>query len=212
MSKTGIVSPTHYESYGMNWLHSFFAGGLTTCGLLNVGGPEKVMHPVIGEREYGLHGRISNAAAEQVSLFEDYENGVYKMKVSGLVKEGILHGESLTLRREITTEFGKSEFTIRDTVTNRAATPQDIMLLYPLWKGKEYKSMEIRMLSGKKSKEYIWVEFLGSLVLDDDGKPYMSIGVIRNINESKQKTLLWKKKAERDSDYESNCKVFRSNN
>ena len=130
MSKTGIVSPTHYESYGMNWLHSFFAGGLTTCGLLNVGGPEKVMHPVIGEREYGLHGRISNAAAEQVSLFEDYENGIYKMKVSGLVKEGILHGESLTLRREITTEFGKSEFPIRDTVTNRAATPQDIMLLY----------------------------------------------------------------------------------
>lgn len=84
-------------------------------------------------------------------------------------------------------------------VENGYVHNEDIMLLYPLWKGKEYKSMEIRMLSGKKSKEYIWVEFLGSLVLDDEGKPYMSIGVIRNINESKQKTLLWKKKAERDS-------------
>ena len=130
MSKTGIVSPAYYESAGMNWLHNFFAGGLTTCGLLNVGGPEKVVHPVIGEREYGLHGRISNTAAEQVSLFEDYENGTYQMKVSGVVKEGILHGESLTLRREISTQFGSSEFTIRDTVTNRAATTQDIMLLY----------------------------------------------------------------------------------
>ncbi len=130
MSKTGIVSPAYYESAGMNWLHSFFAGGLTTCGLLNVGGPEYVEHPVIGKREYGLHGRISNAAAEQVSLFEDFEDGEYKMKVSGVMKEGILHGESLTLRREISTAFGKNEFTISDTVTNRAASPQDIMLLY----------------------------------------------------------------------------------
>ena len=94
MSKTGVVSPAYYESNGMNWLHNFFAGGLTTCGLLNVGGPEEVEHPVIGKRSYGLHGRISNAAAEQVSLFEDYEDGTYKMKVSGLVREGILHGES----------------------------------------------------------------------------------------------------------------------
>ncbi len=130
MSKTGVVSPAYYESNGMNWLHNFFAGGLTTCGLLNVGGPEEVEHPVIGSRTYGLHGRISNAGAEQVSLFEDFQNGEYKMKVSGLVKEGILHGESLTLRREIETAFGKSEFTIRDTVTNRGATAQDMMLLY----------------------------------------------------------------------------------
>lgn len=130
MSKTGVVSPAYYESSGMNWLHNFFAGGLTTCGLLNVGGPEEVEHPVIGKRSYGLHGRISNAAAEQVSLFEDYENGTYQMKVSGLVKEGILHGESLTLRREIETAFGKSQFTIRDTVTNRGAKEQEMMLLY----------------------------------------------------------------------------------
>ncbi|MBO5407943.1 MAG: aldose 1-epimerase family protein [Clostridia bacterium] len=130
LSKTGVVSPAYYESNGMNWLHNFFAGGLTTCGLLNVGGPEEVEHPVIGKRSYGLHGRISNAAAEQVSLFEDYVDGEYQMKVSGVVKEGVLHGESLTLRREIETAFGKSEFTIRDTVTNRGAKDQDIMLLY----------------------------------------------------------------------------------
>ncbi len=130
MSKTGVVSPAYYESCGMNWLHNFFAGGITTCGLLNVGGPEKVVHPVIGEREYGLHGRISNAAAEQVSLYEEWENGEYVMKVSGMVSEGILHGEHLTLRREITTSLGSSEFTIRDVVTNRASFPEDIMLLY----------------------------------------------------------------------------------
>lgn len=130
MSKTGVVSPAYYESDGMNWLHNFFAGTLTTCGLLNVGGPEVVNHPVIGDRVYGLHGRISNTAAEQVSLYEEWENGEYVMKVSGLMREAILHGEELTMRREISTKLASKEFTITDTITNRAATPQDIMLLY----------------------------------------------------------------------------------
>lgn len=130
MSKTGIVSPSYYESGGMEWLHSFFAGGLTTCGLLNVGGPKKVEHPVIGLRDYGLHGRISNSAAEQVCVYEEWENGEYVMKISGLMCEAILHGEHLTMRREIATKYGSSEFTIRDVVTNRAAKPQQTKLLY----------------------------------------------------------------------------------
>ena len=130
MSKTGIVSPAYYESSGMNWLYNFFAGALTTCGLLNVGGPEKIQHPVIGEREYGLHGKITNCAAERVSLYEEWENGEYVMKVSGVMNEGILHGEHLSLKREIITKFGSNEFKLRDKVTNHGAMPQDIMLLY----------------------------------------------------------------------------------
>ncbi len=153
MSKTGVVSPVYYESSGMNWLYNFFAGALTTCGLLNVGGPEKVTHPVIGEREYGLHGRITNSAAEQVSLFEDYENGEYVMRVSGVVNEGILHGESLALRREISTRLGASEFTIRDTVTNRGATQQDIMLLYHINMGYPLLDSGARFVSDSKAIE-----------------------------------------------------------
>ncbi len=130
ISKTGIVSPSYYESTGMNWLHNFFAGALTTCGLLNVGGPKTVTHPVIGNREYGLHGRISNCAAEQVSVYEDWEDDKYVMKALGLMSEGILHGEHLTLRREITTSYGSNEFSICDTVTNYDAKPQNIKLLY----------------------------------------------------------------------------------
>ena len=130
LSKTGITGPAYYESDGMKWLHTFFAGALTTCGLLHVGGPETVTHPVVGEREYGIHGRISNCTAEQVSVYEDWENDEYVMKVSGVMSEGVLHGESLTLRREIATKFGSKEFTIRDVITNRATLPQPIMLLY----------------------------------------------------------------------------------
>ena len=150
MSKTGIVSPAYYESEGMSWLHNFFAGTLTTCGLLNVGGPEKVIHPVIGERTYGLHGRISNCGAEQIALFEGWEKGKYVMRVSGMVQEGILHGEHLTLRREISTELGSKEFRIKDVVTNHAALPQDIMLLYHINVGYPILDSGSRLIADSK--------------------------------------------------------------
>ncbi|MEA4890508.1 MAG: aldose 1-epimerase family protein [Clostridiaceae bacterium] len=129
-SKTGIVSPAYYESEGMGWIRSFFAGMMTTCGLMNVGGPSKQPHPVIGDRTYGLHGRISNCAADQISCYEDWHAGTYVMRISGRMKEAVLHGESLSLRREIETAFGQSDFTIRDTVTNDSQYEQPFMIMY----------------------------------------------------------------------------------
>lgn len=147
MSKTGIVAPAYYESNGMNWLHNFFAGTLTTCGLLNVGGPQTVEHAVIGEREYGLHGRISNCAAEQVSVFEDWVGDDYVMKVSGLMREAVLHGEHLTLRREISTTLGSKQFLLKDTVTNHNVLPQEIMLLYHINAGYPLLDKNSRFIS-----------------------------------------------------------------
>ncbi len=151
MSKTGVVSPDYYESNGMNWLHNFFAGMLTTCGLLNVGGPQKVTHSVIGEREYGIHGRISNCAAEQVSVFEDFVDGEYVMKVSGLMREAVLHGEHLTLRREISTTLGSKEFKLKDTVSNLNVLPQEIMLLYHINMGYPLLDKGSRFISNSKT-------------------------------------------------------------
>ena len=151
MSKTGIVSPDYYESNGMNWLHNFFAGMLTTCGLLNVGGPQKVTHSVIGEREYGIHGRISNCAAEQVSVFEDFVDGEYVMKVSGLMREAVLHGEHLTLRREISTTLGSKEFKLKDTVSNLNVLPQEVMLLYHINVGYPLLDKDSRFVSNSKA-------------------------------------------------------------
>ena len=153
MSKTGIVSPGYYESQGMEWLHNFFAGTLTTCGLLNVGGPQQVHHPVIGDRNYGLHGRISNCAAEQVSVYEEWENGEYIMKISGLMQEGVLHGEHLTLRRKISTKLGSREFTWKDVVTNHGAVPQKTMLLYHINVGYPILDSNSRLIA--ESKEVI---------------------------------------------------------
>lgn len=76
---------------------------------------------------------------------------------------------------------------------------EDIFKLYPLWKGREFDKIELRMRAGKKSKEFIWVEMMGAVLTDEDGRPDVSIGIIRNIDEVKQKTEALKHKAERDS-------------
>ena len=39
MSPCGYVSPAYYDCIGSNWLKSFTAGFLTTCGLQAVGFP-----------------------------------------------------------------------------------------------------------------------------------------------------------------------------
>ena len=52
------------------------------------------------------------------------------MRVSGRMREAILHGENLVLEREITTKFGRSGFTIRDVVENAGFKPEPFMLLY----------------------------------------------------------------------------------
>jgi len=130
ISKTGIVAPAYYESEGMEWLRSFFAGLLTTCGLSNVGGPCTEDDRVLGRRKYGLHGRISNMAAEQVGVREEWLDDELVMTVSGTLREACLHGENLTLRRTITARLGEDCLRIHDVVENEGFTAQPLMLLY----------------------------------------------------------------------------------
>lgn len=130
MSKTGVVSPAYYESEGMEWLRGFFAGLVTTCGLSNVGGPCEEEHRVIGMRRYGLHGRISNTAADNVQLYDGWKDGQYRMQVSGRVREAILHGENLSLRRTVTAELGEPGLTVQDEIRNEGCYDEPVMLLY----------------------------------------------------------------------------------
>ena len=68
MSPCGYVAPAYYDSIGSNWLGSFTAGFLTTCGLQAVGSP---CHDE-GE-ELPLHGSIANIPCEQA--YWDEEQG-----------------------------------------------------------------------------------------------------------------------------------------
>ncbi len=130
ISKTGIVSPEYYEATGMEWLRTFFAGLLTTCGLSNVGGPTEEDHPVLGKQQFGIHGRISNMAADKVSVNEEWKDDDFIMTVSGKMREAVLHGENLSLKRTITSSLGAKSFHIHDIIENEGTQETPVMILY----------------------------------------------------------------------------------
>ena len=146
LSHAGVSAPQPFANKGLDWLRTFFGGLLTTCGLSHVGGPESDEN---GER--GIHGNISNIAAEIESVIQpDPFKGKMDMSITGVMKESKIFGPSLELRRTISGTLGESYLHIHDEITNRANTPAPHMLLYHfnfgwpladegaeiLWKGK----------------------------------------------------------------------------
>jgi len=125
ISRTGIVSPAYYEADGFGFLKSFTAGLLTTCGLSSMGMPS------IDEGEsYGLHGRISNIPAQDVSVYQEWENDEFVMKIRGKVREGETLGKGLCLTREITTKLGSASMSVRDYIENETFASLPLMMIY----------------------------------------------------------------------------------
>ncbi|PWJ59657.1 uncharacterized protein DUF4432 [Dyadobacter jejuensis] len=151
LSHGGVTSPAPFSDKGIDWLRTFGGGLLTTCGLSHVGGPES---DAFGDR--GLHGHISNIAAEIESVVQpDPRQGQYEMRITGVMRETKPFGPSLELRRTISATLGKAEIRIDDEVINRGNTPAPHMLLYHfnfgwplvdegtkiLWEGKWFPRM-----------------------------------------------------------------------
>ncbi len=125
LSSTGITSPSYYEEPGSRWLRSFFAGLLTTCGITYSGAPGPD-----GDEELGLHGRISNAAAEDMSIEQEWNGDEFIISLKGKMREASSMGENMSLTRTITTRLGEKGFHIQDLVENRGFEPQPLMMLY----------------------------------------------------------------------------------
>jgi hypothetical protein len=126
MSKTGIVSPQYYSDRGNDFLRSFYAGFLTTCGLRNVGPPCRVE-----EEEFGLHGRISHTPAEQFSGSTEWVEGHKPvMTLKGRMREARLFGENLILERKLICRAGENSFIIEDRIENYGFREEPLMLLY----------------------------------------------------------------------------------
>lgn len=130
MTKAGVASPECYDARGMEWLWNFFGGMLTTCGMSNAGDPCEDIQPEWGTVSYGLHGRLNNTAASQVSCHADWDGGEYCLEADGLVREGVLHGQNLAMRRTISTALGKNEISVCDVVENEGFRPRELMLFY----------------------------------------------------------------------------------
>lgn len=152
MAKPGIVAAGMYEPETIGWLRGFFAGMLTTCGLSNVGWPCQDAHPVFKTMDHGLHGRIAFTPAEDVCVRQTWEPD-FTIRVSGRMRQAILHGENLVLEREITTRFGQRSFILRDTIENQGFQPEPLMILYHFNFGHPLLSEHARLILPATSTE-----------------------------------------------------------
>ena len=78
----------------------------------------------------GLHGRVSNAAAENVCVNEEWVDDDYVFTLQGMIRESSAMGENMTMTRRIETRLGWKGFTLSDVIENRGFEPQPLMMLY----------------------------------------------------------------------------------
>lgn len=140
MSGTGIRSASHFEPAGLGWLRNFYGGLVTTCGLTNVGSPcadpeHETLYAGIGTEDgevvkLGLHGRVNNTPARQVSYAIPEHSGRLAMWATGAVRESTVFGECLDMRRSISTSAGAAYFLLDDELRNRGWDPVPYMMLY----------------------------------------------------------------------------------
>lgn len=146
LSKAEITDASYLEQQGMEWLRSFHAGMLTTCGFSNVGGPCQDERRIYGLQHFGLHGRLSHIPANEVCCRGEWIDGSYVMTVQGLMRQSAVHAENLTLRRTITAVLGEPKLRIHDVIENEGHTPEPFMLLYHMNFGYPLLSPHSRLL------------------------------------------------------------------
>jgi len=126
LSHSGVTAAQPFSDKGVNWLRTFGGGLLTTCGLSHAGGPESDEY---GDR--GLHGNISNIAAEIESVIQpDPVAGNMEMSITGRMWETQVLGPNLEMKRTISGRLGESKIYIKDEITNKGNSPAPHMLLY----------------------------------------------------------------------------------
>jgi hypothetical protein len=124
VSPAGAVHPAYAEQPGLGWLRTWPAGFLTVCGLSQVGEPARD-----GQEDLGQHGRAANLAASQVSWGGDWEDDDFVVWVEGTLRESVVFGLNISLRRRVWMRLGAPRFWIEDTVVNEGLQPAPHMLL-----------------------------------------------------------------------------------
>ncbi|MCA9133356.1 MAG: aldose 1-epimerase family protein [Planctomycetales bacterium] len=123
----GPVHPNHVplgEPSGIGWLDGFDEL-LVRCGLQSFGAPD---FNAAGQLQFPLHGRVANLPARNVYLELDADHSL--LNVYGEVHETRFLQHNLRLQVQYTLAIGESQIHIQDTVTNAAATPATMQLLY----------------------------------------------------------------------------------
>lgn len=121
MSPCGYVAPSYYDKTGSNWLQSFTAGFLTTCGLQAVGTPCQDD----GE-DLPLHGSIANQPVSYLS-WESDDSSIY---IHTTTRDEQIFGRKLILNRHLTISKTTNAFSWTDTITNTGDRLEPLEILY----------------------------------------------------------------------------------
>ena len=125
LTKPGLQGRNPYDTAGDEAVRSIMGGAMFTCGLGNVHG-----NRVVDGVEYPVHGRMRTTPAEKISMDAFWENGEYKILVSGEMREARIFGENLVLRRTVETVYGKNEIVFTDEIENQGFEDQPLCFLY----------------------------------------------------------------------------------
>ena len=126
MTPNGPVAPAFYDPEGFEWLRTWSGGLLTSCGLLNVGGPCET-----AEGRQGLHGRADHIPAEEVSTRAGWQDdGRYLLEVTGRIAHTKVFGEKLVVTRAIRAYLGEPAVEIVDRTENAGFATLPLMQLY----------------------------------------------------------------------------------
>ncbi len=120
-SPCGYVAPSFYQHTGSDWLKSFTAGFLTTCGLEAVGSPCEDEGEVLP-----LHGTIGNTPADESCWYE--EDGEYVVRAC--IRDEVLFGRKLRLHRQLRVSLESNTFRIVDTIENTGDKREPVEILY----------------------------------------------------------------------------------
>ena len=121
LSPCGNVSPQYYDKEGAGFLKSFTAGFFTTAGLAAVGSP------CVDDGEVlPLHGTVAHIPADCCDVLEN-EKGI---TVKATVRDCVIFGRKLVLRRSYILSFLENTLTVRDSVTNEGDADSPFMILY----------------------------------------------------------------------------------
>ncbi|MFN2303117.1 MAG: aldose 1-epimerase family protein [Anaerolineales bacterium] len=121
----GLGQPANFEPSGLGWLRTFGGGLLTSCGLIHIGAPDDFQG-----QSYGLHGRIAHIPAENIRLWQRWQDEDYILAVEGEIRQSVLFGENLLLKRRVETALGSRSITVKDIVVNESSRSTPHSLLY----------------------------------------------------------------------------------
>ena len=112
------------EPSGLGWLDGFDEL-VARCGLVSNGAPD---FDANGRLVHGLHGRIANLPAHELTVTLDDEAGT--ITLAGAVDETRFLIHALRLETRLVLSADRPRIAWTDTVTNRSARPTSMQLLY----------------------------------------------------------------------------------